>query len=400
MKTKIFQLHKRSSYEFKFIQDKFAVSKDQKVFALADGTTQSFQSELWAKIITDNFVNEPFFKSTELIKSFKEYVSIYKNTEFVYSSNQAKASLEKAKLTKGGTSTFIGIQFITEKQIEIISCGDSNVFILKKDRKIKPFPFRNINDLDSNNYFVNTEQLINNEINDSFFQTDIIEINDDDTVILATDALSRLILKNIDIINDLIKFETFNDFYSFCLKKWENKELEEDDISVIIIKNEAGDSLTEICPPLGFSFPKEKEIEFIPHSKKVTLTSKNSDMEMNEIRNQFNGVANDLHQVKTKLKTHEILMMIIISLLLINIGFMYFNTSIKELNIPRSKVNTNQINKKTNEHLIKIRLTKKDAIERQKELLKAGFEITLDSLWGSESEGKWNEYISKKNQNK
>jgi serine/threonine protein phosphatase PrpC len=396
MNTKIFQLHKRSSYEYKFIQDKFAVSKDQKVFALADGTTQSFQSEIWAKIITDNFVNEPFFNSTELINSFKEYASVFKKTKFEFSSNPAKASLEKAKLNKGGTSTFIGLKFITEKQIEIISCGDSNVFILKKDRKIKPFPFNNVNDLDSNNHFINTEQLINNVINDSFFQTNIFEINEGDTVILATDAISRLILKNINILIDLIKYETFEDFLSFCIKHWENKGLEEDDITLIIIKIEEGESLKKIYPPSDFSFPKEKEIEFIPHSKKVTKTSNNKDLDMNEIRNQFNGVANDLHQVKTKLKSHEILMIIIIGLLLVNLGFMYFNISNSEFNSPSKNEKTNQAHKKTDKPLIENRLTKLYAINRQKKLKKAGFEITLDSIWGSESERKWKEYKSKK----
>ena len=55
MDIKVLQLHKRVSYEFKHIQDKYALDSDTKIFALADGTTQSFNSEIWAEIITKEF---------------------------------------------------------------------------------------------------------------------------------------------------------------------------------------------------------------------------------------------------------------------------------------------------------------------------------------------------------
>jgi serine/threonine protein phosphatase PrpC len=134
MDIKVLQLHKRASYEFKHIQDKYAINTNAKTFALADGTTQSFNSEIWAEIITKGFATNPTFNSIELISTFTKQVLEYKSAKFEFSSNPAKASLEKAKQNKGGTATFIGLHFTSENKIEVISCGDTNLFLLNSEK--------------------------------------------------------------------------------------------------------------------------------------------------------------------------------------------------------------------------------------------------------------------------
>ncbi|NLB86594.1 MAG: hypothetical protein GX793_06000 [Bacteroidales bacterium] len=324
MSITVLQLHKRSSYEFKYIQDKLAINSKTKTFALADGTTQSFNSEIWAEIITKNFVTNPTFNPDDLINSFAKQVSEYKNAAFEFSPNPAKASLEKAKQNKGGTATFIGLQYNEQNKIEVISCGDTNLFLLNSKNKIIPFPFTDVDSLDANNLFINTEQLLQNKIDKTFFKQRPFECSPTDILILATDALSRLILKKPATIFELLKIQTFEQLHEFCIKKWENKELQEDDISVIIIPLNNMADLKLIYPPKDFSFPKEKEEIFIPTSLQQKNQGNFIDMEMNEIRNQFNGVAQDFHQVKKKLKLHEMLLMVAISLLMVNVFLLYY----------------------------------------------------------------------------
>ncbi len=428
MSIKILQLHKRASYEYKYIQDRYALSSDNSVFALADGTTQSFNSELWAEIITKEFVNNPNFLPQNLITKFKESVSAYKNAKFDFSPNPAKASLERAKQSKGGTATFIGIRINERNNIEVISCGDTNLFLLNSENKIKTFPYSDINSLDANNHFVNTEVLLQNGIDEAFFKSTSLPYSQSDTIILATDALSRLILKKPDTIKDLLRIQTFENLLDFCLKKWEAKELEEDDISAIIITSETNTDIKLICPPNKFEFPKEKEEEFIPASLTENKPTKNSNMEMNEIRNQFNGVAKDMHHVKSKLKLHEILLMVTVSLLMVNMLMMYLLRPKTNTPIP-NKQNTETITEGKYEKTIKdlqseIKtlknkisetivptesketvketenntkpITKDEAKKRQQELNKAGYELTVDSIWGEQSEKAWQEYQSKK----
>lgn len=354
MSITILQLHKRASYEFKYIQDKYAINSVTKTFALADGTTQSFNSEIWAEIITKGFVANPTFKPNNLISSFTKQVSEYKSAKFEFSPNPAKASLEKAKQNKGGTATFIGLQFTNENKFDIIACGDTNLFLLNSKQEIDTcFPFTDVDSLDANNHFINTEQLLQEKIDDTYFKQTSIEVSNEDTIILATDALSRLILKRPKTIDELLKIQTFEQLHEFCIKKWENKGLEEDDISAIIIPIAKIDKVNNILPPKDFSFPKEKEEEFVPASLTQNNQKNFTNMEMNEIRNQFNGVAHDFHQVKKKQNFHEILLMIVIGLLVINLVLMYFQKPTE------SKVETTDTKAKT----------EKSIIEKTKELI-------------------------------
>jgi len=346
MSIKVLQLHKRASYKFNYIQDKYAINSTNDKIALADGTTQSFNSEIWAEIISTKFVNNPTFIPNELITLFTNSISEFKNTRFEYSENPAKASLEKAKLNKGGTATFIGLQICMNNKLEIIACGDTNFFKINGS-DFTAFPFTNVNDLDNNNHFINTEQLLQNKIDDSYFKNTTLEYKSGDIIIIATDALSRLILNNNDVINELIFITDFESLQTFCMKYWESKELQEDDISALIISFNNDNSVTKILPYLGFSFPKEIENDFIPTSILNETTSTFNDMQMQEIRNQFNGVANDFQQVKNKLKLHEMLLMIAISLLVINLFFIFY-FSPREIKLPFSSIKENTVENNRN----------------------------------------------------
>ena len=74
MSTKIIQLQKRSSYTYQNIQDKATWNNSNRIFALADGTTQSFNSEKWAEIITKKFIDAPAFEPERMIGLFTDCV--------------------------------------------------------------------------------------------------------------------------------------------------------------------------------------------------------------------------------------------------------------------------------------------------------------------------------------
>ncbi len=340
MSVNIIQIHKRDSYEYRHIQDKFSVNVSSNTYALSDGTTQSFKSEIWAQIITENFVNKPVFEKTELISEFKILVKNYSKQDYQFSSNPAIASIERAKKVMGGTATFIGVQIINNKEIRCISCGDSNLFLIKKNKINSSYPFLNLGELNNNNYFLNTEQLIQDKIEESFFSQTSIEVEKNDILILATDALSRFILKFPDKLPEILSLKSFDETLNFCSKYWESKELEEDDITALIINLDDRDEISQIVPAEGFSFPKEVEYIFVPESLQ-NLEIIFTDMESQEIRKQFNGIKNDFDQVKKKQKQNELLLMIAISLLFVNI---FLTLYLKPLNDKRSKAPNQIIN--------------------------------------------------------
>lgn len=403
----ILQLHKRSSYEFKYIQDKFSINLQNKTFAVADGTTQSFKSDVWADIITKAFTEKPEFKVEQIIDLFSKRVPEFKSHNYEFSANPAKASLEKAKQVKGGTATFLGVQFNDANSIDVIACGDTNLFLFNDKNKFTAFPFSDIESLDRNNNFINTEQLLLSKIDETYFKYEKIALEPNDILILATDALSRLILKNPKIINELLVLNNFDALLEFCQNFWDAKELQEDDITAVIIPVSNMDKVHIVEPPMNFLFPKEKEAIFTPTLANDQNQINNTDMEIEELRKQFNRVAHETQELQKKLKFHEMLLMLTFGLFMVIIFLLLYLdpinsnksdsiTEIEKVIVPPIKdtVKINSGNKQTQ------KISKQEAIKRQGILLKAGYKVKLDSIWGGQSQNKWNEYLNKKKNKK
>lgn len=362
MSVKILQLHKRASYEYKYIQDKYSVCEKSKCYAIADGTTQSFNSEKWAELITDKFVKNPIFEPKALIAELYSEATIFKNLKVEFSENPAKASLEREKLKKGGTATFVGVK-IDNNQLSIISCGDSNIFVLRNN-DFFPFPFATAAELDNNKHFLNTEKLLEGEVDESFFYTKKFEIQPSDIIILATDALSRLLLNNLESFSFLLQANDFDTFKNFCLKYWDNKQMEEDDISAIIIRNFNSNDEKPILPSQGFSFPREEQIDFIPSGLMSPSSNQINEKDMQQLLITVNRITDELKQFKKKAKFNEMLLMLAISLIAINIFLVFY------LRSENPKLPTTETQKKFQEALIKKENTIQDLTEKIEELNK------------------------------
>src|SRR5699024_4568969 len=166
---------------------------------------------------------------------------------------------------------------------------------------------------------------LDQKIDETYFQTKTISFSDKDLIILATDALSRLFLKEPKIISEFIIIESFEGLHQFCLKYWENKQLEEDDISAIIIKIDSENNLTIIQPDDNFMFPKEEEKEFIP-----TPLKQSNNYNIQEVRNSFNSIFKDFNEVKNTLSLQQILIFSILGMSIVFFSFLYFSLPKKE----------------------------------------------------------------------
>lgn len=354
MNIKVLQLHKRASYEYKYIQDKYNFSVANKCIALSDGTTQSFKSDLWAKMVVDLFVKHPIFNVSSLKDELKKSAVVFKNTDFKYSSNFAKAALEKDKQKSGGTATFIGLQYINDTTIKVLNCGDSCLFIIRGD-KIIPFPFKNLSDLDKNDYFINSTKLINEEIEEDFFTVEEIPIEKNDKIILATDAISRLIFRKPEVLNLLQNLNSFEELKQFCLDYWDNKLLEEDDISIIIAVPFSSTEVIEIIPPPDFFFPKEEKIEFIPSVENPYYINEIDPFQMEQLNRMIQQLFKETNFLKDRLKLTQVLLISALFLLTLNTVLLFYF------------IKNNDGTKSNPEKTISI-TTKRDSTEEEKEV--------------------------------
>lgn len=323
MEIKALQLHKKASVEYKNIQDKYNFSIDNKCVALSDGTTQSFKSELWASMLVDNFVKKPLFNTQLLLDDFKNLGTEFNNTKIEFSSNFAIASIEKNKKNKGGTATFIGIQFINDSLLRVINCGDTCLFLLRNN-EIITYPFSNIEELDKNSFFINSTQLQNNEVETEYFNQNEITIIKDDIIILATDAISRLFLRKNECISSILNCNNFEDLKTFCETNWRSNELEEDDISIIVIHPFKSDKTIKIIPPKEFSFPPIIEKEFTSFYDNQNFNNSLDIQEMEQLNRMIQNLFKETNYLKNKLKLTQALLISAIALLIINTFLLFY----------------------------------------------------------------------------
>lgn len=253
MNIKTFQIHKRSSYIFKDIQDKYSINQLDNVYAVSDGATQGFMSQIWAEQLTNNFISNPTFDISSLIINFTNLAHHFNETEIKLDINPAIKALQLRKKQEGASATFIGVK-IENKTLSYVSSGDVCGCILSKDKVIF-FPHTSIEDLDKDKGFLNTKKLINNEISEQQFKTDKLSLLDGDYVILMTDAIARFILKNKHFLQDFTKINEFDSFKNIIIDLWETKVLEEDDITILCIESSHQVSIKEFLAE-DLEFPK------------------------------------------------------------------------------------------------------------------------------------------------
>ena len=323
MEVKFLQLHKKASLEYKYIQDKYNFFLPNQCIALSDGTTQSFKSELWAKMLVDKFVINPEFDVNLLKEEFKILAKKFEEIDFEYNSNFAIASLEKAKKHSGGTATFIGLQFINNNTIKIVNCGDTCLFIIRKD-KIISIPFKSIDEIDRNQNFIDSTKLLANEIELESFNCDEISVLEDDIIFLCTDAISRLIFREPEKVSLIIECNNFEHFKNFCLSNWESGELEEDDISIAIILPNTPNKIIEILPPKDFSFPKIEEIEFTPTTSGQFPIDNINNQQMEQLNRMIQQLIREIDFVKNKFKLLQALLLSVLFILIFNTLLLFY----------------------------------------------------------------------------
>jgi len=256
MIIKVFQLHKREASVFDKIEDKYAVKSESNVYALADGASQKLRSGLWAKRLVEAFVGKPAFELDAFKQTILALAEEFDNAEVEYSVNPAMKAIEKKKVNDGASSTFLGMSLDGQENGKLIACGDSNFFHFRKGKLIDYFPYNDWEGIRNNNAFLNTKRIQEKGYDDTIIKTKSFKFLDDDLLVLASDALSSLIFKDQNVIDELWAIKNFDSLRNFCEQHWDNKTMTEDDISAIIVKVSDKRDTEKILPPEGFAFPK------------------------------------------------------------------------------------------------------------------------------------------------
>ena len=289
---RILQLHKRQGVVFDAIQDKFAIDSENSNFCIADGASQGFLSEEWAKMLVDNFIENPTFDSGSLIDNFKTIAEDFTQKEFQLSESPAIRAVENRKKQEGSYATFLGVN-LSKNILSYISSGDCCGFIIGSGN-IKSFPFGSLGELDKDKGFIGTQRLIKGETEANQFRTGKITVSPNEQIILCTDAVARYIFTNPPDIPNILSLNDFETFKNWASEKIYGKLLEDDDLTIVSFSLDDIQNVETILPPEGFSFPKPQSIIIPPppNDPKVML----------EIQNKINSLESTVQKQNAELQ--------------------------------------------------------------------------------------------------
>ena len=194
---------------------------------------------------------------------------------------------------------------------------------------------------------------------------------------MATDAISRLIFRKPEVISLIIKMNNFEELHQFCLDLWNSKELEEDDISIIIVSPFLPTKMTEIIPPNDFSFPKEEEKEFISSITNQNYINDIDPIQMQQLNRMIQDLFREINFLKNKLKLTQVLLISVLLLLVLNTALLFYfiknngNNSNKENTISNAnETSETEIVTKNKKHINNISSENKESINDVQKTLK------------------------------
>ena len=317
MRVRSFQIQKKSTEIFDNCQDKIHLDLNEKKFAVADGATQGFKSEVWADEISKSFVQS---NSVDFVSGLKSLAESF-NSLPLDNETGPMAFLEKKKKERGGNTAILGAKVNEEEEaIEFLAVGDSCAFMFCKG-EISSWPFKNLDELNQCQASINSKQIL--EENYSLdVRVEKIKYAKLDEVWICSDALARFILKDLSILGRLKSLANFEGFYEFCLENWENNSLEHDDISFLRIETKGENEYLRFEPPEGFFFEQPKA----PGYSISSQTENEEEIENDEkMREQLEILTSEIRDLKSQLKRN--LRLTICAITILSVGFILYETN-------------------------------------------------------------------------
>ena len=225
--------------KFSDCHDRFSFNKESLRFAISDGVSNSFFPAKWAEILTSNFIKKGWSDTflEECREEWKNWV-----VERVNKPDAKFFTRQMYNRQHSAAATFVGIE-LAKNEYSVSVIGDSHLFHFGennnfKDKSSTNTDFSNFPDYWDSHKGKDKGELINENR----------KIENGDTLILCTDAISKWIIENVDNFENIKEFQNINtqiEFEKFIETHRDDNSLENDDTAVLIL-NFSGIDIEEI----------------------------------------------------------------------------------------------------------------------------------------------------------
>ena len=215
----------------------FTTSHDHQNFksAIADGATETSFAKEWANLLTNGFVQQDNSTEEEFANNLS---SLREEWEFVVRSSNL-TWFTQAKASEGAFAAFLGIIVNLEnKTLKYFAVGDCCLFIIRDSNLIVCEPIKSSTEFGKRPYLISSLKAKNHDII-SNIKTDIIQVQNNDTIILMSDAIAQWYLTQYENENNECPILEESPKWIDTLRG--SNAITNDDVTLIMLKVEEED---------------------------------------------------------------------------------------------------------------------------------------------------------------
>lgn len=218
-------------------EDQFAFSEDGARFALCDGASESYNSRLWAKVLSEKFAADPAFNPDWVAAALREYMGVH---DFAAMSWSQQAGFER-----GSFSTLLGVEFDAEhRDVDVLAIGDCAAVLVDGNQFVDAWPFSDPERFKERPTLLSTLADQNAFIGESGFwaasmKTFHLEALVVPRLVCMTDALAEWTLRGVldgsDRLERLLHICTEEELAELVIEERAAKRMRIDDSTLIVV---------------------------------------------------------------------------------------------------------------------------------------------------------------------
>ena len=212
-------------------EDAYAYSVGQCCIALADGASESYDSQAWAQLLAQTYLRNQRVS----VQWIEEQVQTY-----VESIDPASLSWSRqAAYERGSFSTLLGLELAQNgRDAEVLAIGDSLAIHVRDGVRMASFPFKSAEEFDARPQLLSTLSSANAFVGDSKFFTDnsaTWEVSPGDYILLVTDAVGHWVLSHSEALTSLQDVTSPDEFLQLVLDRRRDHSMRLDDSTILRI---------------------------------------------------------------------------------------------------------------------------------------------------------------------
>ena len=207
------------------------------IFSLADGASESYDSQSWARLLTKAYLLDQDVGVPWVADKVRTYVEASDFDSLSWS--------QQAAFERGSFSTLVGLKWAaTGGDVEVLAIGDSLAVHVRDGRMLASFPFEQAAQFDARPRLLSTLTEANSFVEEAdFVPVSNVDwaVQPGDQILLVTDAVGHWLLAHDDALGAVVALSTSDDFERLIVARRLDKSMRLDDSTILRLTIESGD---------------------------------------------------------------------------------------------------------------------------------------------------------------